>query len=107
MKIVSTVLLASLLIQGGFATGPQSAISKKWVPAVYRSLVVGVSTKSDVLKVLGKPNSAGKEQDTGLPTMSYAVSDPQQETLVVYIRRGLLDGMSLFPKMRIDEKRDH
>jgi hypothetical protein len=100
MKIVSTVILTALVIQGAPATDSQTALSKKWVAAVYHGLVVGTSTKADVLRVLGKPKSVGKEQDTGLPTMSYAVSDPVQGTLVVFIRRGLLDAMSLTPKTR-------
>jgi hypothetical protein len=98
MKIVGAIVFAALVIQGGFANDPQAAISKKWVPAVYRGLVVGRSTKADVLRVLGKPKSVGKEQDTGVPTISYAVSHPVQGMLVVYIRRGLLDSMSLFPQ---------
>ncbi|MGD0739341.1 MAG: hypothetical protein ABR957_07065 [Terracidiphilus sp.] len=48
-----------------------------------------------MLKVLGKPNYVGKEEDTGTPIMTYSVSDPMPGTLVVYITKGILDGMRL------------
>jgi hypothetical protein len=93
-----TVLPIVLVVQFGFTTVPQARVARNWTPAVYHSLIVGKSTKADVLNVLGRPKSVGKEQDTGIPIISYGVSDPVRGTLVVYLRRGLLDGMSLFPE---------
>jgi hypothetical protein len=48
-----------------------------------------------VLKLLGKPNYIGREEDTGTPMMTYLVVDPMPGTLVVYVKKGILDGMRL------------
>jgi hypothetical protein len=48
-----------------------------------------------VLKVLGRPNYIGREADTGIPIMTFLVSDPMPGTLTVYITKGILDGMRL------------
>ena len=97
MKLVNQTWLACLMILSGPFAHAQTQISKTWVPAVYHNLVVGNSTRDEALKILGKPNSTGKEQDTGIPTMTYKVSDPVAGTLVVYVKKGILDGMSLYP----------
>jgi hypothetical protein len=48
-----------------------------------------------VLKVLGKPNFVGREEDTGVPIVTFLVSDPIPGTLTVYIKKGILEGMRL------------
>jgi hypothetical protein len=97
MKIVIAIVLAALVVQGGFATDTQAAISRKWVPAVYRGLIVGKSTRGDVLRVLGKPKYIDKEEETGIPRSNYEVSDPVSGILVVSIERGIVQGMELYP----------
>lgn len=76
----------------------QSQTSQQWAPANYRGLIVGKSTQTDVLRILGNPKSGRKEQDTGIPYLDYEVSDPVPGTLAVYVRKGTLDGMTLLPK---------
>jgi len=104
MKILAAVMLASLVFQAGLKSQSQKQVSKTWVPAVYHGLVVGRSTRSDVVRVLGKPEWKGNESDTGVPIISYTVSDPVPGTLVVYPRRGILDAMALYPKAPITKK---
>jgi hypothetical protein len=105
MKILATVLLASLVFQVGLKSQPQKQGSKTWVPAVYHGLVMGKSTRADVLRVLGKPTWVGREADTGIPMMNFTVSDPVPGTLSVLFRRGgILDGMRLSPKQPMTKK---
>jgi hypothetical protein len=72
---------------------------------MYHGLTVGTSSRAEVLAKLGNPASVGREQDTGLATMSYKVSDPISGTLVVYVKKGILDGMTLYP-LRAQTKAD-
>lgn len=78
-----------------YSAAPQTSTSKPWNPATYHGLIMGKSTRADVYKVLGKPKFVGREQDTGIPIMTYVVVDPMPGTLVVYIKKGILDGMRL------------
>lgn len=71
--------------------------SRVWKPAVYRGLVMGESSREDVLQKLGTPQYEGREQDTGVPIMSYSVTDPEPGELAVYIRNRVLRGMTLTP----------
>src|SRR5258706_1662164 len=68
-----------------------------WRAGMYRGLTVGVSTKQDAVRVLGKAHYSGKEQDTGIPMMSFDVSEPLSGSLVVYFKNGLIDGITLLP----------
>lgn len=98
MKIPSGVLAALLAVVLVYHADAQVPALKRWSAAVYHGLVVGTSSRDDVLRVLGKPKAVGMEQDTGLPTMMYTVSDPVLGTLIVYTKKGILDGMTLLPK---------
>jgi hypothetical protein len=98
MKILATVLLASLVCQAGLRSNSQKHVSKTWVPAVYHGLVMGKSTRAAVLRVLGKPTWVGRESDTGIPMMNFTVADPLPGNLSVFFERGILDGMTLYPK---------
>ena len=104
MKILATVLLAGLFFQAGLRSQSQKHATKTWVPGVYHGLVMGKSTRNDVRRVLGKPEWEGNESDTGVPIISYTASDLVPGTLVVYLRRGILAGMTLYPKGTVTGK---
>jgi len=76
----------------------QPRVEASWTPAVYRGLTIGGSTTADAIRVLGKPRFSGREQDTGLPIMSFVVSEPVRGDLTVYLEDGVIDGMTLTPK---------
>ena len=82
----------------------QSRIETSWTPAVYRGLTIGASTKADAIQVLGKPRFSGTEQDTGLPIMSFAVLKPVPGALTVYLKDGIVDGMTLIPEKQLTRK---
>ncbi len=93
---IFNLILANLLV--GMAlncAGAQAPASRPWSAATYHGLTVGTSTRADVLKVLGKPNFVGREEDTGVPTITFPVPDPMPGTLTVYMKKGILDGMRL------------
>lgn len=93
---IFNLILANLLV--GMAlncAGAQAPAARPWSAATYHGLTVGTSTRADVLKVLGKPNFVGKEEDTGIPIITFLVSDPMPGTLNVFITKGILDGMRL------------
>lgn len=98
-------LLVVVLIASSVPVGGQSSQSsdREWKPAVYQGLTMGVSTKDDVISALGKPRAVGREQDTGIPTLTYEVSEPVRGTLVVYLKKGLVDGMTLVPKKQLSK----
>ena len=98
MKIRNAVLATFLAITAAYYANAQTPASQRWSPATYHDLTIGTSTRSDVLRLLGKPKAVGKEPDTGLPTMTYAVSDPVPGMLTIYTQKGILDGMTLSPK---------
>ena len=79
------------------ALDSQAKHSTTWTPAIYRGIIVGQSTRGDVVKILGKPKWIGKEQDTGLPMVNYSVSRPIVGTLVIYLHQDKVDGMVLTP----------
>jgi hypothetical protein len=92
LKAMLVMFLASMVLRSSAA---QTPALKPWSAATYHGLTVGTSTRADVLKLLGKPNYVGREEDTGVPIMTYLVADPVPGTLVVYIKKGILDGMRL------------
>jgi len=104
MQIKRALLAIALAITVVQQASPQKLAERSWMPAVYHDLTVGVSTKDDVLRVLGKPKAIGKEQDTGLPTMTYVVTDPVPGVLTVYVQKGVLDGMTLSLKKRLSKR---
>jgi hypothetical protein len=75
-----------------------------WAPAVYHGLVVGKSTRGEVLKTLGKPTSKGIVADSNTPYIGYGVTDPVPGTLMVIISRGVLRKMYLYPKPHVTIK---
>lgn len=101
MQIKKALLAIALAITVVQQADSQKHAEMAWLPATYHDLTVGVSSKDDVLRVLGKPKAIGREQDTGLPTMTYVVSDPVPGTLTVYVQKGVLDGMTLSLKKRL------
>jgi hypothetical protein len=103
MQIKKTLLTIALAVSVVLQANSQKPAEKLWLPATYHDLTVGVSTKDDVFKALGKPKAMGKEQDTGLPTMTYLVADPEPGVLTVYVQKGVLDGMTLSLKKRLSK----
>ncbi len=95
MKILNVILATSLLATAPYRAGPQAPALNSWSAAKYHGLTVGTSTRVDVLRILGRPNYVGREEDTGTPIMTYVVVDPMPGTLVVYMNKGILDGMRL------------
>ena len=99
------ILLATVLAMTTVGNAcAQAQTLKPWSPAKYHDLIVGTSTRENVLTQLGKPLTTGREQDTGIPIMTYRVSNPVQGTLVVYLHKGILDGMTLLPKNRVTRR---
>jgi len=66
-----------------------------WSPAVYRGLVMGKSTKQELVQKLGQLQSTGREEDMGVPILSYETKSPLPGTLVVYVRRGIVQNIEL------------
>lgn len=87
------VVLGSLLAQAILHGQP----SRVWKAATYKGLVVGTSSRSDVIRTLGKPRYVGYEEDTGEPVMTYEVTSPEPGDLMVYVRHGILRGLTLNP----------
>jgi hypothetical protein len=107
MKLLRTLLatlLPTMAVLNVLSAAPQAPASKPWSAAKYHGLVVGTSTREDVLRLLGKPDAVGKEQDTGAPTTTYTVSDPVPGTLVIYTKKRLLEGMTLYPKASLTKR---
>jgi hypothetical protein len=103
MRIKKSLQIVALTITFVQQGEPQKPTESSWSPATYHDLTVGVSTKNDVLTVLGKPKTIGKEQDTGLPTMTYVVTDPAPGVLTVFVQKGVLEGMTLSLKKRLSK----
>jgi hypothetical protein len=101
MKILNTIFVTLFVTIVVHSAIPQAPASKSWSAASYRGLVMGKSTRADVYKVLGKPKFVGREQDTGIPIMTYEVTDPMPGILVVYVEKEQLNGMTLSPKKRL------
>ena len=97
-KIVLLLAICASLM----AAHAQAGAEHVWKPAVYHGLTIGKSSKSELVLTLGKPRSSGKEQDTGIPTVTYDVSDPVRGTLIVYLKSGIIDGMTLVPKKQLN-----
>jgi hypothetical protein len=98
--IALTVTMPALLA----IAQPQSKPEKVWIPAVYHGITIGKSTKEDAIRALGKPRSLGKEQDTGIPILTFDVSDPVPGAIVVYLNHGIVDGVTLLPKKQLTKK---
>ena len=104
MKIKDATLVTVFVLMTVNGAASQAPAVKQWSAATYHGLTVGTSTRADVLKLLGKPSFAGKEEDTAIPIMSYEVVDPVPGTLTVYIKSGILDGIGLNPKQRLTQR---
>ncbi len=94
-KLTLAALIVFTQVQVDIA---QANVGKPWKSAVYHGLVMGKSTRADVLKALGKPKWVGHEQDTGTPIITYDVADPVPGVLTVYINKGILESLALEPK---------
>ena len=101
-RILAITASLSLVVLLSGAASAQSL--KPWSAAKYHGLAIGRSSRADVRRQLGKPDSVGTEEDTGLPIMTYTVSDPLPGKLVVYTENGIVDGMTLYP--RKDQTKD-
>lgn len=65
---------------------------------MYHGLTVGKSTRKDVLRVLGHPESQGIAADTDdVPFLAYRVGDPVKGRLEVYFSRLVVSSMALDP----------
>ncbi len=109
MKIVNAIVLVVMIcaMPAGLDAGAQAPTSKKaslqsakrkWVPGVYRGLVVGKSTQADALKVLGKPQWTGEESESLTPMMEFTVSEPVPGRLAVLFDHGIIGEIRLKPK---------
>jgi hypothetical protein len=102
MKAIIPILLLCM-------TAPAICISQTQAnelcsPASYRGLVVGKSTRADVLRTLGKPEALSHEEDTGTPYWSYTVAGPRPGWLMVFTRKKLLTGIRLVFKTPLSKK---
>jgi hypothetical protein len=104
MKILNAIFATLLVTMAVHSAIPQTLASKSWSAATYHGLVMGKSTRADVYKVLGRPKFVGREQDTGIPIMSYDVADPLPGELEVYITKGILEGMTLNLNEKVNQK---
>jgi hypothetical protein len=98
MNWVRIVLFVALLSTPAINS---QEVTASWQPATYHGIVVGQSSKDDVVRVLGTPKTFGHEQDTGTATLTYTVSDPVVGSLVVYLQKGIVDGMTLNPRANL------
>jgi hypothetical protein len=95
MNVTKVMLAAFPVFTTAHCASPQAQSTKPWAPATYHGLVMGESTRADVLSILGNAKWAGKEPDTGIPIMSFDVSYPVPGELEVYLTNGILDSMTL------------
>jgi hypothetical protein len=98
MNWVRLILFATLLSTAAIKA---QDVGAAWQPATYHGIVVGQSSKDDVAKDLGTPKASRHEQDTGMDTLTYTVSDPVAGSLVVYLQKGVVDGMTLYPNTNL------
>lgn len=98
MKIKNATLVTVLVLMTVNYAASQASAVKPWSAATYHGLIIGTSTRAEVLKLLGRPDYVGREEDTGTPIMNYEVVDPIPGTITVYIKKGILDGIYLYPK---------
>lgn len=95
---IAALLLAALLFGLSASLQAQKRPAPRWKPATYRGLTVGLSSKEDVLRVLGKPASVSRDSESGEPLWDYRVTAPFPGTLEAYIKHGTtLGGFTLTP----------
>jgi hypothetical protein len=63
MKILNTMFATFLIVMALDDTGAQAPAPEALVSATYHELVVGTSTRDDLLRVLGKPEAVGRRTD--------------------------------------------
>jgi hypothetical protein len=82
------VLAVSMLLFVSFCADSQSVVANSWGRAVYRGIVVGKSTRDDVIRILGEPKLVGNAAESEPPIRMYAfdVVDPVKGRLEVYFR---------------------
>jgi hypothetical protein len=104
-QLCATVLLFVLAFGVGLKGQSHKGIPRTWMPATYKGLVMGKSTRQEVLRVLGKPEWVGRESDTGVATMEFPVSDPVPGKLAVHFPHGeIVNDMTLYPVSRLTDK---
>lgn len=108
MKIVSVMIVACCAMLTAVNGGGQDSVVGKasstptkakarWVPGVYRGLVMGKSSRADALRVLGTPIWTGKSE-SGTPTMDFNVSEPVAGRLSVLLDHDIVFEIRLTPK---------
>ena len=95
--------VALLVLAASATCASQHALGQAWKPAIYHGLIMGKCTRDDLSRVLGTPKWKGKEQDTGIPIITYDISDPILGTLVVYETGGIVTSMTLEPRTKISK----
>jgi hypothetical protein len=94
---IATILFLGVLLSTQ-TLSLQAQKKTTWTPATYRGLTVGLSSKEDVLRVLGTPSSISKDSDSSDPLWHYQVSDPFPGSLEAWIKDGTtLGGFTLTP----------
>ena len=104
MKIKNATLVTVFVLMTVNCSAPQAPAVKPWSAATYHGLIVGTSTRAEVLNLLGRPDYVGREEDTGTPIMNYEVVDPVPGTATVYIMKGILDGIYIHPKRSLTRR---
>lgn len=109
MKIASVMIVAGCAMVAGVNAGGQDPVdgkarstpakaTRKWSAAVYRGLVMGKSSRADVVKVLGTPVWTGVEEGTGTPMMVFNVSEPVAGRLSVLLDHDIVAEIRVSPK---------
>jgi len=89
-------LVCALYLCGSAAA--QEKPSKEWRTASYHGVVVGTTSKKEVLLRLGKPFWEGSAADvSNATTLAYKVNDPVEGRLEVYLRHSVVLSMFLYP----------
>jgi len=106
MKTFPAFLVAAFVLAGAPTAEAQTVRSKSWVPAVYHGLVVGKSTRNNVLRILGKPKSTGRAAESDPPMLyyDYDVADPVKGRIEVYFRGAIVDSMALYPDASLTQE---
>jgi hypothetical protein len=103
MSRAARIMLSVILFLSGCIPFATSQHSKKWTAGHYESIVVGKSTKQELAQQLGAPRNVGREQDTGIATLTYEISSPVPGRLTAYIVKGVVDGITIEPSQRLAE----
>jgi hypothetical protein len=96
-------ILSIILAVGSFSATAQTP-DAEWKSGKFHNLIIGKSTSDEVRSELGKPAFVGKEEDTGVPLITYEIQEPFPGFLYVYIRNKKLVGLTLGLKTSVDRE---